>query len=114
MEILVKGKNIIAEALHIDFGIYEGEPKWRLINDEDVSYLLNNGYVRVSPIELPSDYESGKYFFESGQFTPNPDFKPYVSNNTRLTELEEESSMMADTLEYIMLDVLPMLMEGGL
>lgn len=114
MDILVKGKDIIAEAQHIDFGVYENEPKWRMINDEDVSYLLNKGYLLVKNVTLPSDFESGKYYFESGSFVKNPDYTPYMSENERLKELEEASVMTADTLEYIMLEVLPMLMEGGL
>jgi len=93
MKLLIKENIIIAYAPKIEFGVYD-EPfeKWRLTDefDKTMYYMIDNDFTLVEGVELPSDYEEGKYFFEDGQFVLNKDWKPYVSTEDRIAELEKQ------------------------
>lgn len=99
MKILVKDTFIHVIAENISFGIYD-EPieKWR-ISDNDgniMYYMLDDGFTLVEDVELPKDYADGKYFFENGEFVLNKDWKPYVSPEERIAQLEEQLSIMEE------------------
>lgn len=93
MKILLNGKQIVAEAENISFGIYD-EPieKWRIADAEDkvMYYILDNGFELVEDVTIPEDYESGKYFYENGEFILNEEWKPYVSPEDRISALEKQ------------------------
>ena len=91
MDILVKGKMIYAVAPTIEFGVYD-EPfeKWK-VSDESIGmlyYVLDDGLELVEDVVLPNDYVSGKYFYENGEFVLNEDWKPYVSPEEKLEEMD--------------------------
>lgn len=107
MKILVKDNIIYAIAENISYGSYENEDKWRLADAEDniLYYMIDDGFTLVENVEIPSDYEDGKYFFENGEFVRNPEWKPYVSQEERIATMEEtikaqqeEIAMLNDTL----------------
>ena len=96
MQLLLDGKNIYAYAPKIAFGVYD-EPieKWGLFdeNGDVMYYVIDHDFTFVENVELPSDYEDGKYFYENGQFVLNEEWHPYVplpSNEERIAELERQ------------------------
>lgn len=93
MDILVKNKRIVAIAEHITFGIFdELIEKWKL-EDADgnlLHYLVVNDVELIKNVTLPSDYVTGKYFFENGEFVLNEEWKEYKSPEQRIEELEEQ------------------------
>lgn len=98
MKILVKENVIIAIADNISYGEYEGESKWRLADAEDslLYYVVDFDYTLVEGVTIPYDYEDGKYLFENGEFVLNAEWKPYVSPEKRITQLEEQLSIMEE------------------
>ena len=100
MKILVKGNTIYAIAENISYGKYEDEEKWRLAdaNDNILYYMIDYGFTLVEDVEIPSDYEDGKYFYENGEFILNAEWKPYVSMEDRMAELEAQNEMLMSCL----------------
>ena len=93
MMILVKQGNIIAEAHEILFGLFDDTfEKWQLTdeNGDLICYFVDDEYTTVKDVELPSDYVSGKYFYENGEFVLNENWKPYRSPEQILAEIEEK------------------------
>ena len=96
MQILLDGKNIYAYAPKIEFGVYD-EPieKWGMFDENGniMYYAIDHGFARVENVELPADFEDGKYFYENGEFVLNVDWQPYVplpSAEERIAELERQ------------------------
>lgn len=92
MKILIKGNEIYAIAENISYGVYENEEKWRLADAEDnvLYYMIDYEFTLVEDVEVPSDYEDGKYFYENGEFVLNKEWKPHKSPEERIAELEAE------------------------
>lgn len=94
MNLLIKENIIIAYAPKIEFGVYD-EPfeKWRLADefDKTMYYMIDSNFILVEGVELPADYEEGKYFFEDGQFVLNEEWcPPLPSTEERIAELEKQ------------------------
>lgn len=96
MQLLIKDNNIHAIADKIEFGVYENEEKWRLADAENnlMYYMIDYNFSLVEGVEVPSDYADGKYFYENGEFVLNAEWKPYVSPEERLTQIEERLANM--------------------
>lgn len=93
MNLLVKDNIIIVAAPNISFGVFDDAiEKWRIADEEDnlMCYWIDGGFQLVENVELPVDYESGKYFYESGQFILDENWEPYVSPEDRIAELEKK------------------------
>ena len=93
MKLLLSGNSIVGIAPNITFGVFDEEiEKWRLADEEDklLYYMIDWEYALIEDVELPADYEDGKYFFENGQFVLNEEWKPYVSTEERIAELERQ------------------------
>lgn len=94
MQLLVDGNRVIEAAPNIIWGVFD-EPieKWALLNEQGEVYLyvLDAGYTLVDGVELPEDYEDGKYIFENGEFILNEDWQPYISTEERIANLESEN-----------------------
>ena len=92
MKILLNGKQIVAVAENISFGIYdELIEKWRIADAEDkvMYYVLDNGFELIEGVDIPEDYEPGKYFYD-GEFVLNKEWKPYVSPEERIAAIEKQ------------------------
>ncbi len=100
MNMLVKGNQIYEIAEKIMFGVYDGEEKWRLADAEDniMYYMIDSDFTLVEGVTIPSDYVDGKYFFENGEFILNKEWKPYVSIEDRMAELEAQNEMLMSCL----------------
>ena len=100
MNMLVKGNQIYEIAEKIMFGTYDGEEKWRIADTEDNTqfYVIDDGFTLIENIEVPSDYVDGKYFFENGEFVLNAEWKPYVSPEERIAQLEETVALQEEML----------------
>lgn len=107
MKLLVKDNIIYAIAENISYGRYENEDKWRLADSEDnlMYYMIDFDFTLVENVEIPSDYEDGKYFFSDGGFVLNEEWEPFVSPEERIATMEEtikaqqeEIAMLNDTL----------------
>lgn len=98
MYLLVKENHVYEIAANISFGTFEGEQKWRLEDERGfvAYYVIDDGYTLVENVEVPSDYEDGKYFFENGEFVLNAEWKRWVSPEERITQLEEQLSVMEE------------------
>lgn len=103
MQILVKGNQIIVYAPSISFGVYDEDfEKWKLEDENGniMYYMIDDGFTLIENVTLPSDYAEGKYFFENGEFVLNENWKPYISPEERLNNVEiavatqEESVML--------------------
>ena len=93
MKILIKENKIIAVSENISFGFYDEDfEKWRIADADDnvMYYILDDGYVLVNDVLIPEDYQDGKYFYENNIFVLNREWKPYVSPEERLAQLEEQ------------------------
>lgn len=93
MKLLVSDKSIVEAAPNIEFGIYDEDiEKWKLSDEEGnlIYYAIDNGYTLVEGVELPSDYESGKYYYENGEFVLNEEWQPFKSTEERIAELERQ------------------------
>ena len=93
MKLLLSGNSIVGIASNITFGVFdESIEKWRLADGEDklLYYMIDWDYGLIEDVELPEDYEDGKYFFENGQFVLNEEWAPYVSTEERIAELERQ------------------------
>lgn len=95
MQLLVHEKEIIVVAPKILYGVFD-EPfeKWALQDNDGnlLMYVVDSGYTLVENVELPEDYEHGKYFYENDEFVLNEDwemYKPLPSNEERIAQLEE-------------------------
>lgn len=102
MQILVKDNRIIEVAHNIVWGVFD-EPieKWALLNEQgDIClYVVDHGYTLIDGVELPEDFEYGKYFFEDGQFVLDEDWRPYVPEKVlseRVAQLEETVAIHED------------------
>ena len=96
MQLLIRGKEIVAYAENISFGTFDEDfEKWRLADGDDalMYYMLDGGFTLIENVELPSDYVDGKYFYENGGFVLNEEWKPYVSPEERIAQLEETVAM---------------------
>ncbi|MBR2408910.1 MAG: hypothetical protein IKB07_08140 [Lachnospiraceae bacterium] len=111
MKLLLKGTHIITFGDDIQFGVFD-EPfeKWQIQRGEFIEYYIDNGYTVVDNVTIPEDYVGDKYFFADGEFVLNPDWKPYVSTEERIAELEElikaqreEITMLNDTLLEVLM-----------
>ena len=93
MMILVQGNRVVASAESITYGVFD-EPieKWALLdaNGNVIMYFIDNGFTLVENVELPSDFEVGKYFYENGEFVANEDWGTDVSVEERIAELERQ------------------------
>lgn len=100
MKLLVKGNEINAIAENISYGRYEDEEKWRLADSEDniLYYMIDDGFTLIENVEIPSDYEDGKYFYENGEFVLNKEWKPYVSPEEKIAQLEEAVAIQEEML----------------
>ena len=101
MKILVKDNRIFEIAENITFGVYdESYEKWRIADAEDnaLYYVVDDGFSLVEDAEVPSDYVDGKYFFENGEFVLNEEWKPYVSPEERIAQLEEQVAMQEEAI----------------
>lgn len=101
MRLLVKGKQIIAVAENISFGVFdEPREKWSICDAEGntLYYILDDGFQLVEGVTLPDDYESGAYFYENGEFVLNEEWEPYVSTEDRIAELEAQNEMLKTCL----------------
>ena len=102
MQILIKGGAIYAAAEKITYGVYD-EPikKWRLADGKDnlMYYMIDNGFELVTDVTLPEDYEDGKYLYQNGEFVFNEGWKPYVSTEERIANLEAENAMLKENME---------------
>lgn len=97
MKILVDGTSIIAYAPHIEFGKFDEDvAKWGAFNTEDVKtrmtlfYVIDHEYTLVENVELPSDFTDGKYFFVNGEFVLDEDWRPPLTTEERIAELERQ------------------------
>lgn len=94
MNILVKEKNIYAVAPKIELGVYD-EPfeKWALYDEDDklLYYMVDDEFTLLEGIELPVNYEDGRYFYKDGEFVLNEDWKPYYSVEEQLDMLQKEN-----------------------
>ena len=101
MQILVKDARVIAIAHGITFGVFD-EPfeKWKLENEngELMYYVIDQDFELVKDVVIPEDYEDGKYFYENGEFVLNEDWRPYMSMEDRLSQLEEENQFLVDCI----------------
>ena len=98
MMILVQGNRVVAFAETITYGVFD-EPieKWALLdaNGNVIMYFIDNGFTLIEGVELPSDYEDGKYLYENGEFVLNTEWHPYVpevSVEERIAEVERKIS----------------------
>ena len=92
MDILIKGNVVIAYAPYINYGVYnESIEKWKLSdeNEELMYYMIDDGFTLVERVELPEDYEPGKYFYEDNMFVFNMSWKPNLRPEERIAQLEE-------------------------
>lgn len=99
--LLIKNNKIVDAAPIIEFGIFdESFEKWRLADENNsiMYYMIDNQFTLVENVELPSDYEYDKYFYENGEFVLNEEWKPYVSSEQRIETLEETVSIQAEQL----------------
>ena len=97
MKLLLSGNTIVGIAPNITFGVFDEDiEKWRLADGEDklLYYMIDWDYTLIEGVELPDDYEDGKYFFEDGEFVLNSEWKPYVSTEERIAELEAQNEML--------------------
>lgn len=111
--LLLNGNVIVSCAPHIEFGIFENEPKWGLFDRIDESsrkayyYIIDPGsyhydekegyvglaYETIEVEGIPEDYDEGKYLFEDGKFVLNMDWHPPLpSAEDRLDEIEKKLS----------------------
>ena len=97
MHILIDSKGtMIAYGMYVEFGEFEGEEKWGFFDSDDKDtrkayfYVIDHNYTLVENVELPEDYEDGKYFFIDGEFTLNEEWKPFKSAEERIAELERQ------------------------
>lgn len=92
MYLLVKENRIYEIAPFIVFGTFEGEQKWKLEDERGfvAYYVIDDGYTLVENVEVPDDYEHGKYFYENGEFVLNEEWKPYVTPEERIAQLEAQ------------------------
>lgn len=117
MQLLLKKNRIYSIGAKITYGkVDPTEPtvdKWR-VEDENgnlISQWIGEGFEVVeTTATLPSDYESGKYFYENGEFVLNPNWKKYVSPEERISQMEatikaqqEEIAMLNDTLLEVLM-----------
>lgn len=105
MDILIRNKIVYAVANKIEFGVYdENIEKWKLMDEEGnlLYYIIDYEFEHIKDINVPTDYEDGKYFYENGEFVFNEDWKPYVSPEERLENVEvavaeqEESNLVLE------------------
>lgn len=90
---LVKGNSVIAIADIISFGVFdESIEKWKLENKDGslMYYFIDDNFTLVEDVKIPDDYEHGKYFYENGNFVLNAEWKPYISPEQRIKNLETD------------------------
>lgn len=101
MQILVKDTRIIAVAHKITLGVFD-EPfeKWKLENEDGelIYYVIDQDFDLIENVTIPEDYEDGKYFYENGELTLNEDWRPYVSMEDRILQLEQENQFLVDCI----------------
>lgn len=94
MNILLKNSSIVAIGENISFGIFD-EPfeKWCIADSDNnvMYYMIDDGFILVSDLTLPDDFEQGKYFYKDGAFVFNEDWKPYYSVEEQLDMLQKEN-----------------------
>lgn len=94
MDLLVKKKAISVKAEQI---VYNAEAMHWDVLDGVGTFLYaaaDDGSVLVKNVTLPEDYEDGKYFYVNGRFVLNENWKPYVSTEERMAQLEAQNEML--------------------
>jgi hypothetical protein len=96
MDLLLEGKRIDIVANNIVYNTVK--KRWDIYDEGNVFRHAVKGdfYILVENVELPTDYEDGKYYYDDGKFVLVADWKPYVSPEERITQLETEN---ADSIE---------------
>lgn len=93
MKLLVKENFIVIYAENIEWGLYH-EPfeLWKATDEkgELVCYAIDDDYTLVENVELPSDYEVGKYFFIDGEFVLNEDWQKFIPIEEKVANLERQ------------------------
>jgi hypothetical protein len=94
VDLLVKGQVINVKAEMI---VYNAEYlRWDIL-DRVGTFLYaaaDEAYTLVKNVTLPEDYEDGKYFYVNGRFVLNENWKPYVSTEERMAQLEAQNEML--------------------
>lgn len=98
MKILLDGRKIVAYGNEITFDRFENESfeKWRILVDDSMYYMIDNGFTLIEGVTLPPDYVGEKYFYEDGEFVLNEEWKPYISTEERITQLEEQVAQQTE------------------
>ena len=85
-------------AFRITLGIYEGEEKWALYNEQDelLYYAMNYNCAVATVVDdiLPEDISyPGKYLYQDGAIVPNPDWvAPPPTIEEQVSELSDDIS----------------------
>lgn len=102
MDILLNGKEIVAIAPRISKGIFDEDfEKWKMADEYDrlLYYAIDHNYTHIMNVELPEDYEDGKYYYDNGEFVLVSEWKPYVSPEERIAILEKENAKLKADVE---------------
>lgn len=102
MQVLLNKKEIVAVADNIVFGVFD-EPieKWAALdaNGQVIMYFIDHGFTLIDGVELPEDFEYGKYFFEDGRFVLDENWRPHIPEEVlseRVARLEETVAIHED------------------
>lgn len=94
MDLLVKKKAISVKAEQI---VYNAEYlRWDILDGVGTFLYAaaDEAYTLVKNVTLPEDYEDGKYFYVNGRFVLNENWKPYVSTEERIAQLEAQNRLL--------------------
>lgn len=97
MMILTQNGNIMAQAPNIVFGVFEGEEKWKLSDENNVIlyYYKDADFTLVENVTLPDDFDYGKYLYQNGEFVLNPDYiPPALPIDAQVTAINEIASIV--------------------
>ena len=110
MKILVdQTGHIIFTGEKILFGVFENEQKWAIMDASNKVrvYALDNSYTVVDYNgELPADMTSDKYIYSNGELVINPEWTPSEEET-----LAEQVANLEATLDDLLTNIIPMLME---
>lgn len=102
MQMLIKNTRIVVVGEEIIYGFTDDyEPdveKWKVYNPStnSVCFWIDGGFTLVNDVTIPSDYQNGKYFYENGEFVLNKEWRPFVSTEKRVAQLEEQVAVHED------------------
>lgn len=97
MMILTQNGNIMAQAPNIVFGVFEGEEKWKLSDENNVIlyYYKDADFTLVENVTLPDDFDYGKYLYQNGEFVLNPGYiPPSLPIDAQVTAINEIASIV--------------------